>query len=603
MGKSSKHSLKVQVFLLFAVSAFVVTILGGSYYFITSKILKNKEEIFVDKTIQQIVDNITMTTDNLNRYTTQISQSRYTQLFLQSQSDAERFEYSNILSEIIPTLTENNSDAINVSIVDLDGNILGVPRKYFSVIDTIEVQYDAFNVNTLKSAYTSRIYNTSTQSYYYACFMPILNSQKGSKENNKLGTCVIMSSLKNLSVILKQITLTSHASLMILDANNEVLVSNNTDEAVDKALIHDVDQLFIDKETVQTEGMASGQRCIIQYRQVPNTDWRVLSIVPLSEIYRELTPLFICSIVFFILIMSVLLIWCVRVLKGITYPIAKIAAFIEQGPYHNLHNRLALKEQNEIGVLEKNINLMLDEILQMTRKVMTTQSTMYETELARKQAELSALQSQINPHFLYNTLDCIKGYGYLLKSDEVVDITTSLSAIMRYCIKGPDMVLVKDEISCIQKYLNIISIRFGSRFTYSINIEPDIYMMPIPRFLLQPVVENAIYHGLEPKPAQGALDIQGYLSENQHIVFQIKDDGVGMKIEELAKLKHELENVSPLIVNSAYADRGIGLLNINNRIRIKYGESYGLTIESEENKHTVVIIEIPNSANKEGAPL
>jgi two-component system sensor histidine kinase YesM len=219
-------------------------------------------------------------------------------------------------------------------------------------------------------------------------------------------------------------------------------------------------------------------------------------------------------------------------------------------------------------------------------------------ELVKKQAELSALQSQINPHFLYNTLDCIKGIGHSVKSQDIVNITSSLSFIMRYSIKGGDIVSVKNEIECVENYLKIISIRFMGKHQFQLDIDECLMDMKMIKFILQPIVENAIYHGLEPKLTGGLLKIKGFLLDDRLICFEIFDNGKGMTAEELECLNRELDEDNIQSIVTGNKERSIGLININGRIKFKYGMEFGLKITSRENEGTSVRLNFPCIDNR-----
>ena len=265
-----------------------------------------------------------------------------------------------------------------------------------------------------------------------------------------------------------------------------------------------------------------------------------------------------------------------------------------KGGYHSLKNRLQISQNNEIGDLAEQINFMLDEIDNLTKKIVSTQSHMYEVELEKKKAELSALYSQINPHFLYNTLECIRGYGYLLNSTEIVEITSALSFIMRYSIKGPEFVPVEQEMLCVRKYLTIISIRFENRFDFQLNLSEEILLFKIPRFILQPIVENAVYHGLEPKLSQGIVEIKARRENRSNsLLIEITDNGVGIPKDILTGIQNNLSQMNAQSTLNTFSEHSIGILNIQNRIKNIYGTEYGLTIQSRQGERTCVSIRLP----------
>ena len=206
-------------------------------------------------------------------------------------------------------------------------------------------------------------------------------------------------------------------------------------------------------------------------------------------------------------------------------------------------------------------------------------------------AETRLLQAQINPHFLYNTLDTIVWLAEENKKEEVVSMVTALSEFFRTTLsKGRDFITVKEEESHIESYLKIQQFRYQDIMDYEIDIDESMYGFVIPKLTLQPLVENALYHGVKNKRGKGMIRITGRL-EGSDMVFKVIDDGKGMTEEELGKLQNSLKKDK-----SDRQEDGFGLSNVNQRIRHYYGESYGLSFESRENEGTTatIILEAKN---------
>ena len=197
------------------------------------------------------------------------------------------------------------------------------------------------------------------------------------------------------------------------------------------------------------------------------------------------------------------------------------------------------------------------------------------------------MQAQINPHFLYNTLDAIVWLAEEKKTDEVVSMVTSLSEFFRTTLSaGRDFITVKEEESHIESYLQIQRFRYEDIMEYEIDICPEIYDFLIPKLTLQPLVENALYHGIKNKRGKGKIKITGK-KEGDKIIFHVMDNGRGMDESTLRKLRETLNNDDNKIDRK---DSGFGLVNVNQRIRQYYGKEDGLSFESEENKGTIASV-------------
>lgn len=216
-------------------------------------------------------------------------------------------------------------------------------------------------------------------------------------------------------------------------------------------------------------------------------------------------------------------------------------------------------------------------------------------EKQRKKTELYALQSQIDPHFLYNALDSIRGYALLHDMEEISEITEALSRIFRNMISDKQEFLpLRKEMDNIDNYMKIQQFRFNNKFKYSFEVESELlddYM--VPRMVLQPLVENAIIHGLEPKIEGGWVKVKIYLTKKRFLMTVI-DNGIGISEDRLSHLSHILK-MNPMEYNTSEELKplGIALININRRIKLNFGNQYGIIINSTPNIRTSSEVVLP----------
>ncbi len=205
------------------------------------------------------------------------------------------------------------------------------------------------------------------------------------------------------------------------------------------------------------------------------------------------------------------------------------------------------------------------------------------SEEEKRKSEIRALQAQINPHFLYNTLDAIIWMSAAGKNEEVAEMTAALADLFRTSIsKGDSLASLHNEIGNIKSYLTIQKMRYGDKLSYGIHIPQDLLGLMTPKLILQPIVENAIYHGIKLSPTGGTITIGARRTEKL-LILTVEDSGVGMTEEQTARLFEPKENT----------DRGIGVINVNNRIRLSFGPEYGLHYYSEPGKGTRVEAWLP----------
>ena len=280
---------------------------------------------------------------------------------------------------------------------------------------------------------------------------------------------------------------------------------------------------------------------------------------------------FILFIVIVLMIMTVI---------GIIKPIQELSQATEKISQGDFSVRVQVDSDDEVAVLADGVNIMTESIERFVRKIKEDESKM-------RRADLRLLQEQINPHFLYNTLDTIVWLIEGNDPDKAVNMVMSLSEFFRLVLsKGREYITIQEEEMHIKSYLEIQQVRYRDIMDYEIHIDPEVYQYKILKLTLQPLVENSLYHGIKYKRAKGNITVTGMMSEGR-IHFKVEDDGVGMEAEELDNLRKEI--MKPC----KDTGKGFGLANVNERIRMNFGAEYGMTIESTPGKGTCVEVVIP----------
>lgn len=268
-----------------------------------------------------------------------------------------------------------------------------------------------------------------------------------------------------------------------------------------------------------------------------------------------------------------------RAALSITIPIRNLCTMTSKVAEGDFTAKTKVDTGDEIAVLARNFNDMTQEIGNLVEDMKHNHETL-------RIIETKLLQAQINPHFLYNTLDTVVWLAEEGKKDQVVAIVTYLSDFFRTTLsKGQDFITIREEKLHIESYLKIQQFRYQDVLEYEIALDEDLYDYTIPKLLLQPLVENALVHGIRNKRGKGHLFIRGTKKEDT-IVFQVIDDGRGMDEEELARLRQCLADNN----NNATDNGGFGVVNVNQRIHIYYGEEYGVFFESSREHGTTATV-------------
>jgi two-component system sensor histidine kinase YesM len=268
----------------------------------------------------------------------------------------------------------------------------------------------------------------------------------------------------------------------------------------------------------------------------------------------------------------------------ITRPIITLQRFMKRVEKGDFNVQMSIKRRDEIGDLSKGFNSMVTEI----RKLIHSE---YNLRILRKEAELNALQAQINPHFLYNTLDSLRGIAIYERAYKAASMVENLSYLLRYSLnKDGYVVTLAAEIENVKKYVDIQNLRFNNKYDIIFEVEPSFMDVRILRLTLQPIVENSIIHGLEGKKGKGRIIVK-VSSIEDNIIIEVIDDGLGMDDQKLTEVNQHLrsENIGHSIVKGGK----VGIFNVNERIKHYFGDKYGIEISSIKGKGTEVRIKIP----------
>ncbi len=393
------------------------------------------------------------------------------------------------------------------------------------------------------------------------------------------GVLLLDMNYNTIEQMLKEVNSVSGNQYVYLVSGNGQIIYHPKKQQIDTDIFHENITIHSMYEDGVHEENFEGEKRIVVVDTVSYTGWKLVSVTPLKSMYLGLnsTRYFVIMIV----ALSILALFIMNRLVTIrvTGPLLKLNDSIEKVETGNTDSRIYIGGSYEVEHLGRTLQTSFDEINRLMKDIVTQQEE-------KRKSELDALQSQINPHFLYNTLDSIVWMIEADKNEEAVFMITQLASLFRVSLsKGRTIIPLGDEIRHAENYMNIQKVRFKNSFVFSTEIEPEIKDYLTVKLIIQPVLENAIYYGVKNMEDEGEIILRGYMRDDD-IFIEVKDNGYGIPED---KLKYILTDDKRASKNGS----GVGLINVHKRIQLRFGKQYGIHIESEPDEGTTVMIHLP----------
>jgi two-component system, sensor histidine kinase YesM len=401
-------------------------------------------------------------------------------------------------------------------------------------------------------------------------------------DNRKsLGTIFLAVKLSFVEKILSDLEEKDNATMWVMDESGKVIFHTNPSKI--GSIFNELNEYPLVNGSFQT--VEQTEKTLISINRSSIHKWILVHSIPLkyltkdTDVVKNVTVFAFIILVFITTAISIFLAWTV------TKPIKKLGHIMQEVEEGNLNVSIPIHSRDEVGILAHSFDSMITKIRELIRKN-------YSIELRQKDAELYALQSQINPHFMYNTLQTISMAVEEGESKTVVEMVTILGRMLRYSLSNKErLVPLSDEISHIEDYLKIQKFRFEERLSFDIQVQPDREIYYTPKFILQPIVENSIKYGLEKrKGLRIEILVQELISErgDHDLLFVIRDNGPGISKDRLEEINLDMQ-ADPM----GERESGFGMLNVHSRVKMMFGSNYELKIMSIEEKGTEITIQIP----------
>ncbi|HZH62439.1 MAG TPA: sensor histidine kinase [Metabacillus sp.] len=403
-----------------------------------------------------------------------------------------------------------------------------------------------------------------------------------------VGMIITDINFNRISEITEMVTMGKTGYMSILDSQGHYVYHPDPHELGHRAKFNSLDSI-LENQSHGSFILDNKKRELLTYSYSSNLGWTMLTLVP----YNELTQgsQIIRKSIFWVTIIALIITYLIGITfaSSIIRPIKRLQKFMKKVETGDFNEQIEVVSKDEIGMLYQGFNRMVIQLKQLLDEIYYTKLKETEMNLRQKEMELHVLQSQLNPHFLYNSLETIRGMALEKDMDDIASMSAALSRLLRYNLKeSSQLITVKDELEVCELYLQIQKYRFEDRLDFSIDIPDRALKQKIPKFSLQPIIENCIHHGVAQTFNQTVIQIRALQETTDSIILEVEDNGPGMDEAVLQRIHHDLK-----YKDITKGGTQIGVVNVHRRIEHLFGSEYGLWIESECKKGTKVSVRLP----------
>ncbi len=570
--KSIQYMLSLS-FTIIAVVGFIF--IGTSLIIRFSTANRNITEDYNKKIIDQVNYNL----DSYIRNLMQVSNSMYYSVIKNTDlSEKNIDEAMNLLYEA------NREHIVSIAVFNENGELIAA-TPISKLKKTATPQNEDWFINATKQIEnlhfsTAHVQNLFEDIDYKYKWVVSLSRAVELTNNGEISSGVLLVDMNfsGIEQICKNVSLGETGYIYLVDRNGE-LIYHPRQQLIYSNLVKENNFKVAEYEDGNYIDELDGDKRLITVKTLGYTGWKIIGVTPINETFANSTQITL-FILFVIFLAIILLVFANMFISAkIANPIKALENSVKELENGSQNVDIAIGGSHEIQHLGKTIKSMVKQMHKLMGDIV------YEQELKR-QRELDALQAQINPHFLYNTLDSIVWMVENERYNEAITMVTSLAGFFRIGLnKGKNIITIKDELKHAENYITIQHMRFKDKFTFKINADENVLNFATIKLIIQPLIENAVYHGMEFMDGDGEIIVNAYKKDNE-LYIDVIDNGMGIPPEIVDKLlTHESR--------SKGKGSGVGLKNVQERIQLYFGKEYGLSILSEPDEGTLIRIHLP----------
>ena len=574
-----KKPLSVQVGLALSftmVSLFAMGVFGVTMY----HLFVNRMENMMSENAEQLLDQTAINLENYLKSMRRISDSMYYTVIKDKDLGTDTMS-----AELNLLYAANQENLVSIACFTGDGNLVdAVPvSKEKANVDVTKKEWFTEAVGQMENFHfsTPHVQNLfDDTSYQYNWVISLSRAvELTTNGNSRLGVLLVDMNYSSIEQLLEKAN-TGNTSeyLYLMDGNGEIIY-HPKQKMIYANLYQENNRETAGWEDGSHREYYHGENRLVTVKTISYTGWKIVSVVPMSAFNMGMYETRLFFVLLLILSMLMIIFLNQMVSSSIAKPLEKLNDSVKEWEAGNMQPDICIGGFTEVEHLGRTLKSTVEQIRRLMDDVLLEQEE-------KRKSELDALQSQINPHFLYNTLESITWMIEGGRYEDAVFMISQLASLFRISLsKGKTIIRVEDEIKHAQNYMNIQKIRYKNRFRVDFRIAEEIKDCCTVKLIVQPLLENAIYYGVEGMDDEGEIRVVGYL-DGDDVCIEVQDNGLGMPEAMMKKLLTENEHVPK-------HGSGVGVINVHNRIRIRFGEQYGLEIESEPDEGTTVRIRIP----------
>ncbi len=577
-------------------SLLLFTAFGVLFYCLTDILSQKRSLEYFEGMSSKAEQSVSSYLGELQKMASLVSYSENVQNFLFESTSYLRMDSQSAATDLIANVLSFYPDICEVAFVEKGGGIFQMRGDYEQILRTAVGEVEKMSWERGEYFFSKVVYDTlnpfNSQTPYFFLAYPVYSLVKGEFSADPGAICLILAKVEDLSERYMEGFDLSDVTVTLVE-DDQIIFSNRFFTEQEAPVISEI-------SAYEKKISMGGKTYLALRNQIEDTPWNVVITAPESVLSKDLIPIKIvvfCFVIGEVVLQIVMLgVWT----HQLSNPIEKLVGGIRRIDFKEKNMvRLSRVNVEEVDLLVDNINDMLDKITCAEREREEMTGKLYDALLLKKQAQLQYYRSQINPHFLYNTLECISSIARISGIASIESICTSMADMFRYSSSDGAVVTLQQEVAHAENYFNVISQRSPGKYCLKVFLPEREQQAKIPKMILQPLVENCIKHGFEGKDGRCVISVSVTRRDNGDLQVSVADNGFGISPSSLARLQKNLERNIDTASSLVTDEENIGLFNICQRLNLTYERKGSLKLDSRFGYYTIVKILIPAGFGEE----